>query len=969
MHLPQTKPRMKMRTGRVAVALLAVAARSSTVQASPSLRASHLQMKDVDILSSCHSPAPGVDEELKTTSFVFTITQTTRPVTDKTTRQRRKNQDGRDPSGGNSSNTWRYAFPGESVTLEFNMPVVSVHFHPSVAGDFDNNKVTFIAEDLLDVSVILDTTDVTVGTAILASGGLFQSLWAVPECTSDSRTATAAYGRRLQLANASTPTGAPTPSPNMTTTVPTASDTLLAPETPAPALGESPTSSPETTQGPVASTPTGDFTPGPVAIGFDDSQPSAQSSFVTAAPAVVVAPFGSPDTPAPALGESPASSPEATSGPVAFIPTIETTPGPVAIGFDDSEPSAPSSPITTAAPAGVVAPFGSPDTPAPALGESPASSPEATPTTPVSIPTIETTPGPVAIGFDDAQPSAPSSFVTAAPAGVVAPFGSPDTPAPALGESPAPSPEATPTTSASIPTIETTPGPVAIGFDDFQPSAQSSFVTAAPAGVVAPFGSPDTPAPALGESPASSPEATPTTPVSIPTIETSLGPVAIGFDDFQPSAPSSLVTAAPAGMVALFGSPGTPAPALGESPASSPEATPTTSVSIPTIETTPGPVVIGFDDSQPSAPSSFVTAAPAVVVAPFGSPDTPAPALGESPASSPETTPGPVSTPTGDITPGPVAIGFDDAQPSAPSSLVTAAPAVVVAPFGSPDTPAPALGESPASSPEATPTTSVSTPTGDATPGPVAIGFDDFQPSAPSSLVTAAPAGVVAPFGSPDTPAPALGESPASSPETTLSPVASTATGATPGPAVLSFDDPQPSAPSSLVTAAPAGVVAPFGSPDTRAPTPSDGGDEDDYDCAACSSLSNAQVEALASYDNGGKRVVCDVDCLSSSPYDVASCNCESFSASVVVSRLGLRFRRTSASNTLDFEVFLEVIVPPPATVFTALHQTHWSFCLCLSLCIYLSPVPSVSLCLSLSLSVSLSPPVSLSLSLLTLIR
>ncbi|CAM9201056.1 unnamed protein product, partial [Ectocarpus sp. 13 AM-2016] len=44
-------------------------------------------------------------------------------------------------------------------------------------------------------------------------------------------------------------------------------------------------------------------------------------------------------------------------------------------------------------------------------------------------------------------------------------------------------------------------------------------------------------------------------------------------------------------------------------------------------------------------------------------------------------------------------------------------------------------------------------------------------------------------------------------------------------------------------------------------------------DCAACSSLSNAQVEALASYDNGGKRVVCDVDCLSSSPYDVSSCN------------------------------------------------------------------------------------------------
>lgn len=36
----------------------------------------------------------------------------------------------------------RYAIPGESVTLEFNVPVASVHFHPlGVAGDIDNNKV------------------------------------------------------------------------------------------------------------------------------------------------------------------------------------------------------------------------------------------------------------------------------------------------------------------------------------------------------------------------------------------------------------------------------------------------------------------------------------------------------------------------------------------------------------------------------------------------------------------------------------------------------------------------------------------------------------------------------------------------------------------------------------------------------------------------------------------------------------
>ncbi|CAM9774507.1 unnamed protein product, partial [Ectocarpus fasciculatus] len=295
---------MKMRASKVTMALLTVAARPSTIQASPSLRASHLQMKDVDILSSCHSSAPGVDEELKTTSFAFTIAQITRPVTHDTTRQPR-NHSGSDQPGGNSSNTRRYATSGESVTLEFNVPVASVHFHPpGVAGDFDYNKVTFIAEDLLGVSVVLDTTDVTVGTAILASGGPFQGLWSVPECTSDSRTAPAAYGRRLQVAIASTPTGAPTPLPNMTTTMLTARDTVLAPGATVPVLGESPAASPEETPTPAASTPTGDTTPAPAALGFDDAQPSALPSPVFTAPVVVVAPFGSPEAPSPVLGES-----------------------------------------------------------------------------------------------------------------------------------------------------------------------------------------------------------------------------------------------------------------------------------------------------------------------------------------------------------------------------------------------------------------------------------------------------------------------------------------------------------------------------------------------------------------------------------------------------------------------------------------------------------------------------------------
>lgn len=38
--------------------------------------------------------------------------------------------------------------------------------------------------------------------------------------------------------------------------------------------------------------------------------------------------------------------------------------------------------------------------------------------------------------------------------------------------------------------------------------------------------------------------------------------------------------------------------------------------------------------------------------------------------------------------------------------------------------------------------------------------------------------------------------------------------------------------------------------------------DEDEDDCAACSNISDAQAEALADHDNGGKTIVCDPTCL-----------------------------------------------------------------------------------------------------------
>ena len=49
-----------------------------------------------------------------------------------------------------------------------------------------------------------------------------------------------------------------------------------------------------------------------------------------------------------------------------------------------------------------------------------------------------------------------------------------------------------------------------------------------------------------------------------------------------------------------------------------------------------------------------------------------------------------------------------------------------------------------------------------------------------------------------------------------------------------------------------------------------------EYNCSVCYNLTTAQEEALASYYNGGKKIVCDPTCLDESRVtDPTHCNCE----------------------------------------------------------------------------------------------
>ena len=49
----------------------------------------------------------------------------------------------------------------------------------------------------------------------------------------------------------------------------------------------------------------------------------------------------------------------------------------------------------------------------------------------------------------------------------------------------------------------------------------------------------------------------------------------------------------------------------------------------------------------------------------------------------------------------------------------------------------------------------------------------------------------------------------------------------------------------------------------------------EEYDCDVCANLSDAESEALAMYDNGGKQIICDPTCLDGVT-DPIHCNCKS---------------------------------------------------------------------------------------------
>ena len=86
----------------------------------------------------------------------------------------------------------------------------------------------------------------------------------------------------------------------------------------------------------------------------------------------------------------------------------------------------------------------------------------------------------------------------------------------------------------------------------------------------------------------------------------------------------------------------------------------------------------------------------------------------------------------------------------------------------------------------------------------------------------------------------------------------------------------------------------------TSADDDSDGG----IDCSVCVNVSAAQVEALATYDNGGKQIVCDPACVDGVS-DPTHCNCEyGEPCSSVVASTKLGFGVNEASYDRDVTLF-----------------------------------------------------------------
>lgn len=100
---------------------------------------------------------------------------------------------------------------------------------------------------------------------------------------------------------------------------------------------------------------------------------------------------------------------------------------------------------------------------------------------------------------------------------------------------------------------------------------------------------------------------------------------------------------------------------------------------------------------------------------------------------------------------------------------------------------------------------------------------------------------------------------------------------------------------------------------------------DDHFDCSVCESLTSAEIEALAKYDNGGKKIVCDPTCLDGVT-DPLHCNCEFHEEGHSVDPLNARivWHVVSGGSVLLLglvgvgfvfgEVFLSGVLPPSPT-------------------------------------------------------
>ncbi|CAM9211322.1 unnamed protein product [Ectocarpus sp. 12 AP-2014] len=873
-----------MRTTVLAMAVPAVAGWSDTIRASSGgIRGSCLQMEDVAISSTCDS-----SRHEKLTRFAFTMAQ------------------------GSSGTAGPCNTPGEPVSLEFNAPVTSAFHLLREGGEVDDNKVTFLAEDHLELSVILDTTGLADGQAILASVGSLRGPWTVPACNDANRSAAAIlFERKLRG------------------TTPPLTEAVDASETPATSdeddggvaddVTPAPTAAPEDVEEDEDTTaaPAADESMGPVA---DESTPSP-TKMNAASPSEVEVNLdedGTDDDEDDCSVCSNLSSADAealitdTHGVKRIVCDAtclldgadnthcnyfglgqicrgcgecdndycqpcpdESTPSPTfGMDLDDRETPSPVTPASSSAAAK--------DTPAPVT---PAPTIAATLTPDVATP----------------SPTEPQGDLPETP--------SPETPAPSSApvkntpspETPSPTTATTLTPDLATPSPMTTPEPSPAPVTE---TPETTPPTTAPVDVATPS---PTRTPEPSPAPATeTPETTPptmapvdvATPSPTTTPEPSPAPATETPETTPPTtAPVDVATPSPTT---------TPEPSPGPA-TETPETTPPTTVP---VGSTPAPFVpeLELDKDQyalaPSVPGlgldedqhdcsvcSEVSSEDAEALV---NDDKGVKQIVCDPACVGEATdvlhcnyfglgqicrgcgecddgwcqPCPDATPSPVVpTPSPAPLGFDDLSTPSPFTPETPAPVKSTPSPETPETAPPTVAETPA--PKAT------------TPSPTVVPETTSDPSTPSPVTPETPAPSVKAVKrtpSPETPEtapPTIAETPAPK-ATTLSPTMESDLGfdiTTPSP--VTPETPAPSAkpvkytpsPETPETAPP--TVAETTESEVPSPSPTmmplgaDGAvDDADDECSVCSNLTDEQVADLASYDNGGKQVVCDPTCL-----------------------------------------------------------------------------------------------------------